>query len=80
MKKPIKPLVLVIPFLLSGCAPEILLSDGRNVVVDAGLKRPEEAQAIAHKECAKYDKTSYLMREANKNNLSANYIYECAKP
>ena len=80
MKSPIKPILLFMPFFLSGCTPEILLSDGQNVVVDANLNRPEEAKAIADRECAKYNKTSYLMREADKSNLSANFIYECVKP
>ncbi len=80
MKKPIKPLVLVLPFFLMGCAPEVLLSDGHNVVVDASLKRPEEARAIADRECAKYHKTSYLMQKADKTNLSANYLFECVTP
>jgi len=80
MKIPIKPLVLVLPFILTGCAPEVLLSDANNVVVDASLKRPEEAKAIADRECAKYGKVSYLMQEADKNNLSTNYLYECVTP
>lgn len=53
MKNPIKPILLFMPFFLSGCTPEILLSDGQNVVVDANLNRPEEAKAIADRECAK---------------------------
>ncbi|MBK8638876.1 MAG: hypothetical protein IPN92_11545 [Chromatiaceae bacterium] len=80
MKNPIKPLLVVMAFFLSGCTPEILLSDGQNVVVDASLKRPEEAKAMADEECGKYNKTSFLMREGDKSNLSANYIYECVKP
>jgi hypothetical protein len=80
MKKAIKTLVLVLPFFLAACAPEVLLSDANSVVVNASLKSPEEAKTIADRECAKYNKVSYLMQKAVKNNTSANYLYECITP
>jgi hypothetical protein len=73
-------LIALFPLLLCGCTSEVLQSDSRNVVISADLRRADEAQALADQECAAYGKKASLMREINKTNISANYIFECVTP
>jgi hypothetical protein len=73
-------LIALFPLLLCGCTSEVLLSDSRNVVISADLRRADEAQAIADQECAAYGKKASLMRENNRTNISANYIFQCVTP
>ena len=73
-------LIALLPFLLAGCAAEVLQSDSRSVVISADLRRADEAQVIADKECATHGKKALLIRENSKTNVSANYLFECVAP
>ncbi|MFZ1574325.1 MAG: hypothetical protein WAT36_03625 [Chromatiaceae bacterium] len=74
--------ILAISLLLTGCAaPELLISDPNNIVVNADTKRPEEAQAIADKECAKVQqKAAKLNWQRKTNNLWSDYSFICIAP
>ena len=73
-------LIALLPLLLAGCAAEVLQSDSRSVVISADLRRADEAQVIADKECATHGKKAILIRENSKTNVSANYLFECLAP
>ncbi|MGB7551710.1 MAG: hypothetical protein WBM15_09135 [Chromatiaceae bacterium] len=73
--------IVVLSISLTGCAaPELLSSDPNNIVVNADTKRPEEAQAIADKECAKVQKVAKINRQRKTNNLWSDYSFICIAP
>lgn len=75
-----RSLIALLPLLSAGCTSEVLLSDSRTVVISADLRRADEAQVIADRECAAHGKKALLMREDSKTNISANYLFECVAP
>lgn len=73
--------IMMLPLILTACAaPELLSSDPNNIVVNADTKRPEEAQAIADKECAKVQKVAKLNWQRKTNNLWSDYSFICIAP
>lgn len=76
-----KIFLVLLSLLVTGCAaPELLSSDPYNVVVNADTSRPQDAQAMADKECAKLNKVAKLNRQRKTNNLWSDYIFACVAP
>lgn len=73
-----KKVFLFLSLLIAGCATTELVSSNQNtVIVRAELKKPDEAQSIADKECMKYGKTAKLNQFVPANVLWANYFFDC---
>lgn len=61
--------------LLTGCAAKVLVSNPRNVVVDAGYLTT--AQPIADAECAKHKRIARITTATRKNNDP--WTFECVE-
>ncbi|MFZ1538951.1 MAG: hypothetical protein WAT23_16415 [Chromatiaceae bacterium] len=73
--------IMMLPLILTACAaPELLSSDPNNIVVNADTKRPQDAQAIADRECAKVNKVAKLNRQRKTNNLWSDFVFHCVAP
>lgn len=68
-----KKLVLLVCVLMSGCAAQVVSSNERSVVVQAGARDAGSAQALADVECKKVGRFARLSIKATHNQ----YVYDC---
>ena len=69
--------LLVLIFMISGCAAKVVSSGPRSVVVSGSDDKVADAQKLADKECQKHGRFAQLRREPTQS--SDRFLFDCVQ-
>ena len=68
-------LLVVVVVASEGCAPHVVTSNSRSVLVESWWLEGAKAQKMADAECAKYSRVAVMRFKADYD--ETNYVFEC---
>jgi len=69
--------VVVIAFLMTGCATQVISSNPRSVIVESNMMDAGEAQRLADAECAKHKRMAKMTLKPY--GADHTYTFECVE-
>jgi hypothetical protein len=70
-------ITLVVASSLSGCAPRVISSSDRTVVVESFNKNYPESQKLADAECKKYGLSARMA--GRPDHVHSEFVYDCVR-